>query len=184
MFKKILLRLRYAFDNLMAKGLWPLVTMLTVITLGFVFFISVIAKLTNAHPEGENIGWGELFWRSVLRALDGGTMAGDTGTSYRSAMLFVTLFGIILVATVTGIVSNSIAESLNRLRRGKSLVLENNHAVILGWNSKAVSIINEICVANLSKEKSSVVVFCEGDKTEIEEEIKAKVHGNRYQNCG
>jgi len=174
--RRIVLRVRYVFDNLMARGLWPLVSMLVLVTVGLVFVVSVVAVSVNLNPQGENLTWGELFWRSILRALDGGTMAGDTGTGYRAAMFLVTVFGIILVASITGIVSNSLAESLERLRRGKSLVLETNHTVILGWNSKAVPIISELVIANKSRSKSSIVIFSEGDKTEIEEDIKLHIH--------
>jgi Trk K+ transport system NAD-binding subunit len=150
--------------------------MLVLVAVGLVFLVSVVAIAVKLNPVGENLTWGELFWRSVLRALDGGTMAADTGMGYRAAMFLVTVLGIVLVASITGIVSNSLAESLERLRRGKSLVLENNHTVILGWNSKAVPIISELVIANKSRSKAAIVIFAEGDKTEIEEEIKLHVH--------
>ena len=37
---------------------------------------------------------------------------------------------------------------LDELRKGRSKVLEKDHTLILGWNSKVFPIVSEICIAN------------------------------------
>ena len=91
---------------------------------------------------------------SILRTLDPGTMGGDPGTfGCLLAMLAVTLGGIFVVATLIGVISTGITGKIEDLRKGRSIVLEDNHTVILGWSPQIFDIISEPLVT-LSWRKS------------------------------
>src|SRR5690606_27411104 len=49
------------------------------------------------------------------------------------------------------------------------------HTLILGWSSKIFAIVDEICIANHSRHKAVIVILAEGDKVEMEDELRAKV---------
>jgi voltage-gated potassium channel Kch len=171
-------RSRYWFDNWMSRGLVALIALLGVATAVFVLILgSVAALLLNLSGEktGEEASIGELLWGSLMRTLDPGTMGGDEGWWTRILMLLVTIGGLIIVASLIGIVSGAFDGKVEELRKGRSRVLENDHTLILGWSPKVFSIISELVIANESRRSSAIVVVADRDKIEMEEEIRGEV---------
>jgi voltage-gated potassium channel Kch len=171
-------RLRYWFDGVMSRGLVALVGLLALASLAFIAVISLVVAYAGTwfYPPGEeHYSFGEAMWNSLMRTLDSGTMGGDQGTGYRAAMLVVTIGGVILVASLISIISSAFDARVEELRKGRSKVLENDHTLILGWSSKVVPIVSEICIANESRSRSAIVILADGDKVEMEDELRAKV---------
>ena len=173
--KRLIEKFKYSFDNAMSRGLLPLIGLLTLFTVVFVALITMIVSLFHWLPDHQQPSFGEIAWLALLRTLDAGTMAGDAGLGFRAAMFVVTIFGVILVATLIGIISNALSSRVELLRKGRSNVLESNHTVILGWNSKAVQIICELVEANESEAKASIVILASKEKLEIEDEIHQRI---------
>ena len=176
--KKITLsdRFRYWFDNVMSRGVIALVGLLALATFAFVLVISVIVSLLNIKPSDDpNFSFGEALWSSLMRTLDPGTMGGDQGAPFRAAMLIVTIGGLIVVASLIGVVSNAFDTKVEELRKGRSTVLEKNHTLILGWSSKVFPVISEIVLANESEGRSAIVILADRDKVEMEDEIAARI---------
>ena len=90
-------------------------------------------------------------------------------------MLALTLAGLFIVSALIGVIAAGIDTKLASLRRGRSLVLEKDHTVILGWSESIFTIISELTLANESRRKPVVVVLADRDKVEMEEEIRSKV---------
>jgi ion channel POLLUX/CASTOR len=174
-------RLRYWFDNWMSKGTVALMALLGVATFAFVavfgtiawFIIRGIGDIDNY--EEDQSGPLEFIWRSLMRTLDPGTMGGDSGWVFRVLMLIVTIGGLIIVASLIGIVSGAFDSKVEELRKGRSRVLEEDHTLILGWSTKVFPIVEEIATANLSRGKSAIVILADRDKVEMEDDIKAQV---------
>ena len=173
--KRLVGKFKYSFDNAMSRGLVPLIGLLTLFTVIFIALITLIVSLFHWLPDHQQPTFGEIAWLALLRTLDAGTMAGDAGLGFRAAMFVVTIFGVILVATLIGIISNALSNRVELLRKGRSDVLESNHTVILGWNSKAVQIISELILANENKKKPAIVILSPKDKIEVEEEIQSRI---------
>lgn len=171
-------KLRYWFDNQMSKGLIALISLLGFATFAFIALVSLFVILFELHPEEEQLNYPEAFWASMLRTLDPGTMGQDRGIGFRAAMLVVTLGGIILVASLISIISNSFNTKIENLRKGRSRVLESEHTVILGWNSKVVPIVHELCIANGTRKNATILILSERDKIEAEDELHNKVRHN------
>jgi voltage-gated potassium channel Kch len=102
-------------------------------------------------------------------------MGGDTGTGFRIVMLFVTLGGIFVVSALIGVLNNAIESQMERLRKGRSLVLETNHTLILGWSAQIFTILNELMTANENQAKARIVILADKDKVEMEDEIRERV---------
>ena len=115
------------------------------------------------------------MWESLMRTLDSGTMGGDTGTGFRAVMLFVTLGGIFVVSALIGVLNNAIESQMERLRKGRSLVLETNHTLILGWSTQIFTVLNELMAANENQVNARIVVLADKDKVEMEDEIRERV---------
>jgi voltage-gated potassium channel Kch len=170
-------RFRYWFDGYMSKGTIALVGLLALATFVFVLVIGTIVAVVPAlGPKGDDDwSFGESLWASLLRTLDPGTMGGDQGVGFRASMLVITIGGLIVVASLIGIISGAFDAKVEELRKGRSRVLETEHTVILGWSQKVFPIISEIVIANESRGKSAIVVLADGDKVEMEDEIRARV---------
>ena len=166
--------LRYRFDNLMSKGLLSLIGLLTLVTAVFVLLMTVLVMLFSSYPvQGESVG--EMIWFSLMHALDPGTVVGAEGLAYRTIMLITTFGGLVFLAGLIGIVSGAFDTKVEELRKGRSRVIESDHTLILGWNSRVFSLIKEISLANLSRKKASIVILAAGDKVEMEDAIKERV---------
>ena len=68
------------------------------------------------------------------------------------------------MGTLTGAVINSISNKLERLRQGRSRVIETAHIVILGWSLQVFTIISELAIANANQPNTCIVVLSEEDK--------------------
>src|SRR3989304_3499769 len=163
-------RLRYAFDNLMAKGPIALLGGLFVASAILVLLVAALVVVTGNAPDlgdGVRPGFLEVAWMGLLRTLDTGTMGGDAGTPFFLFMM--------LVVTLIGILNNGLEDKLEELRKGRSRVIEADHTVILGWSEQIFSVISELVIANESRKGACIVVLGEKDKVEMEDEIRDRV---------
>jgi voltage-gated potassium channel Kch len=172
-------KFRYWFDGIMSKGTGALVGLLGLATLIFIVVIALIVQffqvISPERHDGKIEEFPELIWGNLMRAMDAGTVAGDTDPWFRVPMLLVTLFGILTVATLIGIVSTAFNTKVEDLRKGRSRVIESDHTLILGWSAKVFPIISELVIANESRKKSTIVILANGDKVEMEEAIHAEL---------
>jgi ion channel POLLUX/CASTOR len=172
-------RLRYSFDNVMAKGTIALIVALAVLSLIVLLFFSALVWLANLAPpreDGSAPAFLDLMWMALMRTLDAGTMGGDTGSwPFLFAMLGVTLGGVFVISTFIGVLTSGIESRLEDLRKGRSKVIESGHTVILGWSSQVFAIINELVIANKNKPKSCIVILGEADKVDMEDQVRERV---------
>jgi len=157
-------KFKYRFDNLMSRGTPAMVGMLFLLSLIVVFVAGAIIAITNISQDGTPISFGEAVWESLMRTLDSGTMGGDTGTGFRIVMLFVTLGGIFVVSALIGVLSNGLEDQMERLRKGRSQVLENNHSLVLGWSPQIFTVLNELMIENENQTHARIVVMADKDK--------------------
>ncbi len=171
--------LAYKFDNLMAKGVISLIGLLGLASLLFIGLVAAVVSIFKLYPPSGPLNFLEVYWAALLRTLDPGTMGQDDGFGFRFAMLVVTLSGVILVASLIGVISTAFNSRIERLRKGRSRVLESDHTLILGWNSKVFSIIHEVAIANESRTRPTIVVLAPRDKVDMEDEIHSRLrhHG-------
>jgi len=173
-------RFRYSFDNLMARGNVAVIALLGLVSLAWIILIGVVTFVAGWRPlddNGDKVEYNliETTWRQLTFTLDPGTFSGDVGWSWRLPSLLTTLFGVLVVASLIGVVSAAFDDRIAQLRKGRSAVLEHGHTVILGWNSKVFTIISELTIANESERKPVIVVLADRDRVDMEEAIKEKV---------
>ena len=95
-----------------------------------------------------------------MRTVDTGTVAGDTGWSFRLVGFAITLGGIFIVSALIGVLASGLEGRLNDLRRGRSWVVEADHTVILGWSPQVFTLVSELAFANRQRREGSRV--CHG----------------------
>lgn len=167
-------RFGYWFDNMMAKGTPAMIFMLFLASAVVIMFISAVVAITGVAPNGENFF--QLTWMGLLRTLDPGTMGSDNGSPLFLFMMFsVTLGGIFLVSALIGILNSGLDKQLERLRKGRSRVLEKDHTLILGWSPQIFTILSELMIANENQKNARIVILANRDKVEMEEQIRERV---------
>lgn len=168
--------LSYAFDNIMARGSVALVGLLLAVWVSFVAIVTATGVVLRVAPEGGSPpALAEAIWLNLARTLDPGMIAGDEGWGFRLANLAAILGGILLLSTFIGVVVTGIERRLQRLRQGRSLVVEHDHTLILGWSPQVFSIAGELAIANENRSRSTVVILADRDKVEMEEAIRTQV---------
>ncbi len=169
-------RWHYRFDNLMSRGTVALVAALFILSAGLILFISFLVLV--AAPEGRQMTYGQIVWMSLLRTLDPGTMGGDAGDwRFVGSMFLVTVGGIFVVSTLIGVLANGIQGRLEELRKGRSLVVERDHTVILGWSSQVFPVVSELTIANENRRDACIAILAPVGKVEMEDAIHAKIPG-------
>lgn len=170
-------RLRYQFDNLMSRGTPAMIGMLFVLSAAIVTIAGLVISILDFRQSNDPtpLPFGEAAWESLMRTLDPGTMGSDTGAGFRFVMLFVTLGGIFIVSALIGVLNNAIEGQMERLRKGRSRVLETNHTVVLGWSAQIFTVLDELMIANENQSHARIVVLAERDKVAMEDEIRERV---------
>jgi voltage-gated potassium channel Kch len=168
-------RFQYRFDNYMSRGPLALIAALFLLSAVIIFSIAALVKITGNAPNNESLF--QLAWMGLLRTLDSGTMGGDQGGFFfLLMMLIVTFGGVFVVSALIGIINNGLEDKLDELRKGRSTVLENDHTLILGWNTQIFTIISELILANESRKSGAViVVLADQDKVEMEDAIYDRI---------
>lgn len=113
----------------------------------------------------------DCLWLSWTFVADSGNHANSEGIGPRLVSVSISFGGMLIFAMMLGLVSDSISEKFDSLRKGRSEVVEQNHTLILGWSDKLGSLLNQLAIANESLGGGIVVVMAEQDKEEMELDI-------------
>lgn len=168
-------RLRYRFDNTLSKGIWAVLAWLGVISLIFFLVIAGVLSLTGIGPQDQGTSFLEGLWFAMTRSLDPGTFSGDEGSRFRFVMLIVTIAGIFLAATIIGLISSAIDARVEALRRGRSLVIERDHTLLVGDSDKLPAVIAELIEANESRKDRAIVLLTTEDPVDVSERLHAAI---------
>ncbi|SDL54118.1 Trk K+ transport system, NAD-binding component [Glycomyces sambucus] len=164
-------RARYWFDNTMSKGTKALIGWLTVIT----FALTAIGALFLL-VAGQGSGVGGSLWTSFIHILDAGTITGDgEGAPYMVIMFITTIGGLVILSSLVGVLTTGLDAKLEDLRKGRSLVVEKDHTVVLGWSDQVFIVISELVEANESEKRAVIAILADRDKVEMEDEIRSKL---------
>lgn len=163
-------KLAYQTDYLMAQSPLTKLAMLLI----FSVVIIVIGGLGYAAVAG---GFDILagLWKGWVFVADGGAMGDEVGIPARTVGVLVTIGGMLVFALLLGLVSETLGEKLDDLKKGRSRVVESGHTLILGWEEKIFTLIEEVIEANANQRRGVIVVLAECEKEEMEEEIQERI---------
>ncbi|MET9340102.1 TrkA C-terminal domain-containing protein [Nonomuraea sp. NPDC003804] len=167
-------RVRYWFDNTMSKGTASLIGWLAVVSVAIVLVVAGLTVWVTDEPEGASPG--EVLWLALMHAMTPSKVASDKGSTAFLAVMFAgSLAGIFIVSILVGLLSNGLKQKIDRLRRGRSMVAESGHTVVLGWSDQIFTIIGELVKAHASQRGSVIAVMADHDKLDMEEEIRERI---------
>ena len=168
-------RLRYAFDNGLARGIWVVLLWLAGITIVVILAIAALIWILRTGPGDEPTSFADGIWLAIGRYLDSGTFTGDSGTGFRIFAVIITIVGLFIGAALIGLISSSIDARIEDLRRGQSPVVERGHTLILGASDKLPVVMAEVIEANRSERGRAIVVLSGEDTVELAEAIGKEV---------
>ncbi len=169
-------KLRYAFDTSMSRGPSALLGYLGLATVLMIVLFAAIHLIFGLSGNGNPI---TALYQALLHSIDSGTVAGDTGNGNIAVNILLTFGGIIVFSAFIGVLATTLDDRLADLRKGRSAVLETDHTLILGWSERVFTIVSELCVANESETKPSIVILAERDKVEMDDAIRERVGDTR-----
>ncbi|MET9778566.1 NAD-binding lipoprotein [Streptomyces sp. NPDC006367] len=166
-------RARYWFDSTLARGAAVLVGWMALLCLAVVVPVSAVLVWTDPDAPASLTGRLAEVWRLAGEAM---RLGGATGTPLRVVMsVLLALVTLLYVSTLVGLITTALTERLTALRRGRSTVLEQGHAVVLGWSEQVFTVVGELVAANANQRRAAVAVLADRDKTLMEEALSTKV---------
>ena len=170
-------KVRYQVDRFLSWS--PVARFVGLFGLSFLLVLTcaALAKVVMPPPEDptDTFDLFEAMWWAMTRVADAGTMGDDKGTLVRFVATMSTLSGVFVVALLIGLVSSTIGDKIEDLRKGRSPVIDEGHTLILGYNEKVFAILRELREANSNQKSASIVILSETDKEEVENTVKERM---------
>lgn len=169
---KLKKKVQYWFDNQMSKGTGAMILMLAVITI--VVVIAIVGIINGIEPSEDGVT--STAWDVITTVINAWMpYSEDGGPGFLIPTAIAAMFGLLFTSVLIGIVSTAIEEKIDSLKKGNSLVVEEGHTVVLGFESGAYEVISQLIAAVESNEKLCLVVAGEGEKDEMEAEIRDNI---------
>ena len=172
------MRLRYRIDNFMSRGSSSIfLALLSLFMVGFLIMVT-IRSITNLFLPDETLSsWAEIPWRVYVAVMEGSAAEtdGDSNWAAKLTSILGVMVGLILFSSMVAFITSVFEAKLEELRRGRSLVLENNHTLILGFGDRILEIIRELIEANESETDASIVILAEDDKEYMDNLIRDNI---------
>ena len=168
-------RIRYAFDNSLSRGTFPLIGWLAVASVILVIVSAAVLSLLQVSPVNRFV---DLVWLLTLHTLGKSVPNSDgAGWLYLILMLLIGYGGVFITGTLIAVLTEMVRNKIADLRQGRSRVIESGHTVILGWSPQVFTIVEELVEANRNQRAAHarIAILAEVDKVAMEDEIRAKV---------
>ena len=172
------MKIRYSMDNFMSRGSSSIfLALLGLFLIGFLIMV-VVRLIANALVPDETLSsWGEIPWRVYVAVMEGSAAEtdGDSNWIAKLTSILAVMVGLILFSSMVAFITSVFEAKLDELRRGRSLVLETDHTLILGFGDRILEVIRELIEANESEPDASIVILAESDKEEMDNIIRDNI---------
>ena len=128
-------------------------------------------------PDETLSSWGEIPWRVYVAVMEGSAAEtdGDSNWVAKITSILGVLVGLVLFSSMVAFITSVFTAKLDELRRGRSLVLENDHTLILGFGDRILEVIRELIEANESETDAAIVILADNDKEEMDNMIRDNI---------
>merc|ERR1711871_46955 len=172
----------YWFDNFFATNPMAKVYLLVFVNVVFMLFFGTCFHI--AGSQGGDLA--ENFWMGFTFAADmaeddhGGPFAYWHQWIFRAMNLTFSFGGAFVFGMVINFLSSAIDDRVAGLRQGKTKVIEQGHTLILGWNDRILSLVQQICEANISEGGLPIVILAPKDKEEMDDYFQDALSDSDY----
>jgi hypothetical protein len=158
----------YKLDRVLSGNPAGRLLVLGVVSAVFVF----VAGLLRFIVTGESVS--ASLWWSIIATLDPVKFSEEETFGAILVGVFASVCGLVVVASLIGLVNSSIEQRLEQLQKGKSQVIADNHILVLNWvPDKIISILRELSIASRCRGTTtrSIVILSNAPKDEVEDVI-------------
>jgi len=171
-------RLRYTLDNFMSRGSTSIfVALLFTFLMGFLVMVSIRLIANVISPDDTLSSWLEIPWRVYVAVMEGSAAETDGDSNWLAKLTSIlgVMVGLILFSSMVAFITSIFEAKLDELRRGRSIVLEENHTLILGFGDRILEVIRELIEANDSEPDAAIVILAEDDKEYMDNIIRDNI---------
>ena len=172
------MRIRYRIDNFMSKGSSSIfLALLALFMVGFIVMVIFRVIANYLIPDETLSSWMEIPWRVYVAVMEGSAAEtdGDSNWAAKMSSIIGVMVGLVLFSSMVAFITSVFEAKLAELRRGRSLVLENDHTLILGFGDRIIEIIRELIEANESEPDAAIVILAEDDKESMDNMIRDNI---------
>ena len=168
-------RLRYKVDNYMSRGSSSIfMALLLTFLIGFLIMVLVRLVANFFFPDNTLSSLYEIPWRVYVAVMEGSAAETDGDSNWLAKLTSImgVLVGLILFSSMVAFITSVFEAKLDELRRGRSIVLEKDHTLILGFGDRILEVIRELIEANDSEPDAAIVILSEDDKEYMDNYIR------------
>lgn len=175
--KALIDRIRYNLDAIYSRGTLAAVITLGLLSLFLAVICTVILIVAGLAPGGEEpYPVQEALWVGMLSIIGDISIGGrESPWAYRILMLGMTFGSIFISSFFISALTNGMVGRVSELKRGRSTIVEKNHAVILGWSEQVFPIISELMFANANQPYFCIAILGPLAKEDMEDQINQKI---------
>jgi ion channel POLLUX/CASTOR len=175
-------RARYWFDNTMSRGIGSLIGWLALAGVASVVVITVTIALIDPR-ERDGASRGPLLsdlWANIVTTFDLKPADGVSGHApYIASRVVLSVIYLFVAGALISLLTAGFGRRMEELRRGRSVVLERDHTIVLGWSDQIFTIVSELVAAHANRRKSCIAILADRDKVAMEHDIRVKVGHTR-----
>ncbi len=177
-------KIKYRFELFMSKGgVSIFASLLIIFLLSFIFIVLIRLGIVYFFGYSDFIyntvdSFWDHGWYAFLQMTDPGNMYQDSmqGTGLIKISTVIAGFtGVIIFSALIAFITTEIEKVLHNFRKGTGAILEKNHTVIFGWNSRIIGLLEELIIANESNRQATVVIISDEEKEKMDEYITRNI---------
>lgn len=173
--------LRYRIDNVFAGGTLAKVVLLLILV-GAVLLVGMSAGIVglfgkeNEQVEGVyrdvDTGFWDSLWWAAAHVLDPSYVLENYGATAPVLLIsiIISIAGLVIFGLLVGLISSSIEDRIDTLRKGNSVVKESGHLLILGWSSKVIAILERF---REHSDRMKIVILADHEVDDMRDALRA-----------
>lgn len=167
-------RLRYRVDGFLARGSGALFVSLVAGFVGSIAGITLLRVILAAVSADTEAAARNHAWTVFLELTDPGNMNQDNATApiFKIGAVTAGLTGVVIFSSLIAFMTTALGDAIGHLRKGHSRVVEDGHALIIGWGPRVVEILHELSIANESEADAAVVILGDHDKEAMDDHLR------------
>lgn len=172
------MKVRYYWDNFVSR---PSI-FVTIMIVGSAIFALLLTFLSYANGSAteQDQRWStrtdflvRLWFVFSLIFMPAGSRLEGTNID-RSIAVLLWLGNLVFNSVAFAFVTAKLIEVFNRLKNARSIVIDSDHTLILGWSNRIFSLLRELNVAHSGQKKASVVILCGKDRANMLQEVTSR----------
>jgi len=170
--------IKYRFNKAFEKDLLYLIFFFLFLSvIGVTFISTLIFFFQKIGILSENNFFTETLWQGfrLFFVTEAFFSLDDKNTFLDYFFKFnITIFGILILSSIIGVITNSISTRMQELRTGKTKIEEKDHIILFNFSRRLIPLLNELCKA-YENEKQSFVIVSNEESLITMEKIKSVI---------